>query len=110
MSPSDIRDKAIDLSGNTRVTLHIYTLISVGCVLLGIRYLPDEAADSKSDLLIYKMDTMLLNQSGLSQVIHQLELEVNTHKGMINRNKEDIDKLQNVLNRSTTWPGTIGSD
>lgn len=108
MSPSEIKDKAIDLSGNTRVTLPIYTLMSVACVLLGVRHFSDGDA-ATSELLIYKMDTMLLNQSGLTQAIHQLEIDVNTHNGMIERNKEDIDKLQSVINRSGAWPGSIGA-
>lgn len=120
MSPKEFKEKAIVLSGDTRVTTTFHTLFLAACFLLGFRYMPnssvderksgEQTADGDSDVLIYKMDLMLSSQSGVNKKLHDLEIEVNKQGGTIGRNREDIVEMQRIIGRSSGWPGAMESD
>ena len=108
MSPVE---KVVELSGNTRVAMPIYTLIAVAMSLLGIRAMgigqPTKVDDSIERALeknTAAVQAFAQMTADLPRRVHALEVESAVHGGMIRVNTDDIKGLEDrMIDRS--WTG-----
>lgn len=114
MSPREIRESAIDLSGQSRVLIPLSGVVTALMVILGIKVVPSASnADEINELtldvqaLVIQLENFVNLQSGIPQRVHNLELSSEKHSGGILRNAEDIDRLEGAIDRYQ-WPGEIG--
>ena len=105
--------KVIELNRKTVVSAQLPAVIVGVMMLLGVRFIPgmgfvssDKAITPEtSELLIYKMDTMLTNQAGLVQKIRNLEIDTVQMGGRLDNVEGDVRELKDALNRVSPWPG-----
>jgi len=110
MSPQEAidasKERVIHLSGKTVVAAPVSAVLVGAMVLLGIRFIPGVFPQERDNgLLIHKMDTMLLNQSGMAKTIHNLELDGAKMSGRLDNVEGDVRELKDAINRVAPWPG-----
>lgn len=90
MSPAQMKDRAIELSGDTRIALPIYTLITLACFLLGIRYF-NEGNDSGITNLQESFDAFIMLHSSKVQ---GLEVGAATTNARVNSLEDDVGEMK----------------
>lgn len=116
MTPQEAKQKAVELSGNTRVTMPVYTLIAIASVLLGVRYMERDRDQSVKESWIEPVNELRKSFDSFVAIqgakLNKAEQDIIRHNGAIDavkdnviQNREDIKAIEQRLNQTSPFGG-----